>query len=84
MASDGFDKSQGRPARESDWARSDRVSTRIALAVALGPIPIALLISWALRSPPWRPRPPQGPDRIWDAPENPDPRPPRPGRPPHR
>jgi hypothetical protein len=83
MASEGFDKGRWRPARESDRERTERASTRIALAVALGPIPIALLISWALGSPPWRPRPPQGPDRNWDAPEAPDTRPPRPGRPPH-
>jgi hypothetical protein len=84
MAPDRIDKSQGQPAGESAWTRSERTSTRIALAIALAPIPIALLISWAMGSPPWRPRPAPGPDRNWDAPEPPDDRPPRPFHPPHR
>jgi hypothetical protein len=84
MASERLHKSQGQPARKSDWVRSERISTRIALAIALAPIPVALLISWALGSPPWRPRPAPGPDRSWDAPETPDFRPPRPFPPPHR
>ena len=48
----------GRPSgHELEWERSERRSYRIALAIALLPIPISLLISWALGSPPWRPRP---------------------------
>jgi hypothetical protein len=43
--------------RESEWARTERTSFWIALAIALGPIPVCLLISWALGSPPWRDRP---------------------------
>jgi len=43
--------------RDVDWARAERFSFWAALAIALGPIPLCLLISWALGSPPWRPRP---------------------------
>jgi hypothetical protein len=39
--------------QENDWERSERRSTWIALTIALAPIPIAVLISWALGSPPW-------------------------------
>ncbi len=36
----------------------DRGSSWKALVIALAPIPLALLITWALgASPPWRPRP---------------------------
>jgi hypothetical protein len=84
MASERLEKGQGQPARESEWVRSERASTRIALAIALAPIPIALVISWALGSPPWRPRPAPGPDRNWNAPRSPDPRPPRAFHPPRR
>jgi hypothetical protein len=42
--------------RSEDWERSERISFRVALAIALMPIPAALLISWALGSPPWQPR----------------------------
>ena len=41
---------------EAEWVRSERASYRIALAIALAPIPIALLISWALGDLPWRSR----------------------------
>lgn len=44
---------------EAEWDRSERQSTRIALAIALMPIPIAMLIAWAVGSPPWRDRPAQ-------------------------
>jgi hypothetical protein len=84
MASERLDKGQGQRAAESDWARSERVSTRIALGIALAPIPIALLISWALGSPPWRPRPAPGPDRHREAPEPPEFRPHRNFPPPPR
>ncbi len=40
-----------------EWERSERASFRLALAIALLPIPAALLISWALGNPPWRSRP---------------------------
>ena len=43
--------------RPDDWERSERMSFRIALAIALMPIPAATLISWSLGSPPWRPKP---------------------------
>ena len=46
--------------RQDDWERSERISFRIALAIALMPIPAAILISWALGSPPWRPKPVPG------------------------
>ena len=42
-----------------EWERSERASFRIALAIAFVPIPIALLIAWALNDPPWRPHPPR-------------------------
>jgi hypothetical protein len=57
MSVDRTDMGRGRPARETDWERSERKSVRIALAIALVPIPVSLLISWALGSPPWRARP---------------------------
>lgn len=84
MTPENLGKSQGPSAVESDWERSERASTRIALAIALAPIPIALLISWAVGSPPWRPRPAPRHDRNRAAPEPPDFRPPRPFRSPDR
>ena len=39
-----------------DWIRTERRSFRMALAIALLPIPAALLASWLLGDPPWRPR----------------------------
>jgi hypothetical protein len=39
-----------------DRERSERISFRIALAIALLPIPASLLIAWALGNPPWRTR----------------------------
>jgi hypothetical protein len=49
---------------EFEWDRSERRSTRIALAIALIPIPIALVISWSLGSPPWLSRPDPGPEAL--------------------
>jgi hypothetical protein len=45
-----------KPDQETEWDRLERRSIRIALAIALMPIPVALVISWALGSPPWRDR----------------------------
>ncbi len=39
-----------------DLVHSERRSFRMALAIALLPIPAALLVSWLLGDPPWRPR----------------------------
>jgi Ca2+/H+ antiporter len=44
----------------NELERSERMSFGIALAIALLPIPAALLISWALGNPPWRARPDRG------------------------
>ena len=55
------DKGRRRPRGETDWELSERRSSWIALAIALVPIPVSVLISWALGSPPWRPRPHPGP-----------------------
>ena len=43
--------------READWERSEKRSFWIALAIALAPIPVALVVSWGLGAPPWRPKP---------------------------
>jgi hypothetical protein len=42
---------------EAEWDRLERRSSRIALGIALMPIPIALVVAWVLGSPPWRERP---------------------------
>lgn len=55
------------------WEHGDRNSFRIALAIALLPIPISLLIAWALGDLPWRRRPERERDRgAQVAPEQPD------------
>ena len=45
--------------QDSDRAgdRAERGAFRVALVIALVPIPIALLVAWALGDPPWRARP---------------------------
>jgi hypothetical protein len=39
--------------KADEWVRSEQRSFRIALVIALAPIPIALLIAWALGDLPW-------------------------------
>jgi hypothetical protein len=47
------------------WERSERrTSFRIALAIAFLPIPISLLIAWALGNPPWRTRSDRGDRKV--------------------
>jgi hypothetical protein len=36
-----------------EWVHSERRSFRLALAIALMPIPLALVISWLLGDAPW-------------------------------
>ena len=54
-------------------AHSDRKTFWLALAITLVPIPIALLVSIALGSPPWRPRPALAPPLPHTAPASPTP-----------
>ena len=67
MTDEGSDKDRRRGQHEADWERSERTSYWIALAIALVPIPVSLLISWALGSPPWRPNPWHGDGEVRDA-----------------
>ena len=71
MSDDRIKHGRIHPARESDWERAERRSFRIALAIALVPIPASLLISWALGSPPWRARPATAPGKIEGIPADP-------------
>jgi hypothetical protein len=64
----------GSDQREDDGKRLERTSFRVALAIALLPIPISLLIAWGLGAPPWRPRSDRGAKAIV---------PTKPGRPAH-
>ncbi|WP_435011525.1 hypothetical protein P12x_002838 [Tundrisphaera lichenicola] len=59
------------PERDADWIRSERRSFWIALVIALGPIPVALLISWVFGAPPWRPYPEPETEQPWHAREHP-------------
>lgn len=87
MDQDRADEVIVRTIPDPDGERSERASFWIALAVALTPIPVALLISWALGDPPWRPRPSpvdagqvDPHPRTHDGPDRARPEPPAPAR----
>lgn len=80
MTDDRIDKARRRADQEADWERSERASFWVALAIALVPIPVSVLISWALGAPPWRPNPRTGDGEAMGTSAAPE----RPGPGPHR
>ena len=64
------DQSGPRPEKEKVWELAQRRADRIALGIALSPIPISLLISWAMGSPPWLARV-EEPEQRSEAPDHP-------------